>query len=113
MRPIDLLDDCRDAGRVVDAVQAHGVQGQALLAVAVAPGVGLGLATGDHVWAVPCDDDVATETVAAIEQKLHPRWVWWSAGTSNAAVHASVHIARCWDIAAVHRLLAGGWTAAG
>src|SRR6478735_7788401 len=87
VRPIDLLDECRDARCVVEVLQARGVQAQALLAVAVAPGVGLGLATDDYVWAVPCDDDVATDTVAAIEQKLHPRWVWWSAGTSSAAVH--------------------------
>ena len=37
-----------------------------------------------------------------------PRWVWWSArGTAAPFVSAGLRPAACWDLAAVHRLLAG------
>ncbi|WP_407659758.1 DNA polymerase, partial [Kineococcus indalonis] len=47
--------------------------------------------------------------VARLERLLRPRWTWWSAaGTAAPLVRAGVHLARCHDVAAVHRLLAGG-----
>ena len=52
--------------------------------------------------------EVALAEVGHIEASLGPRWVWWSA-PSVAAVLGAVPIARCWDLAAVHRLLHGGW----
>jgi DNA polymerase-1 len=54
--------------------------------------------------------DVAADEIARIEADVGPRWVWWSA-PSVAAVLAAVPIARAWDVAAVHRLLHGGWRA--
>jgi DNA polymerase-1 len=37
--------------------------------------------------------------------------VWWSIETATMLVDAGVWIGACWDIAVVHRLLAGGWRA--
>ena len=36
-----------------------------------------------------------------------PRWVWWSRETAARFVQAGVRPSSCWDLAAVHRLLAG------
>ncbi len=52
--------------------------------------------------------DVTIDDVRALEAELAPRWVWWSAA-STAAVLDAVPIGRAWDLAAVHRLLRGGW----
>jgi DNA polymerase I len=47
--------------------------------------------------------------VARIETERHPRWVFWSAQTgANPLVSNGIHLNRCWDIAEVHRVLAGG-----
>ena len=56
----------------------------------------------------PQSVDVAD--VRRIESTIGPRWVWWSA-PSVGAVLADVAIARAFDLAAVHRLLHGGWRA--
>lgn len=40
------------------------------------------------------------------------RWVWWSArDAASALVAGGVDVDRSWDVAEVHRLLAGGWRA--
>ncbi len=94
-----------------------------LLAVAVAPGVGLGLATLAG-WStslpstsLPAADDAGVRTddlaaaVAGLEAALRPRWVWWSQATAAPLVAAGVRLAACWDLVSVHRLLFGGWRA--
>ncbi|SDO80014.1 DNA polymerase-1 [Pedococcus dokdonensis] len=49
---------------------------------------------------------------AELEAAGDVRWVWWSAGADAAALAgAAVPVARCWDVAEAHRLLAGGWEA--
>ena len=53
---------------------------------------------------------VDTADVRHIESTIGPRWVWWSA-PSVGAVLDDVTIARAFDLAAVHRLLHGGWRA--
>jgi len=53
-------------------------------------------------------EDVAT-VVGRIERQEHPRWVWWSKDTAAALVADDIRPVRCWDLAAVHRLLVGGW----
>jgi DNA polymerase I len=38
------------------------------------------------------------------------RFVWWAAAPdASALVAAAVPVARCWDVAEAHRLIAGGW----
>ncbi len=49
--------------------------------------------------------------VAAVEAALRPRWVLWSAKTSLILARAGIRVALAWDLAAVHRLLFGGWLA--
>lgn len=47
------------------------------------------------------------------EAAQHPRWLVTSAGDARVALLAAgVRVDRCWDVAEVHRLLHGGWTAA-
>ncbi|HEY8527080.1 MAG TPA: DNA polymerase [Acidimicrobiales bacterium] len=68
-------------------------------AAAAAP-VELGLDAGDRAAAIA--------GLAAVERELRPRWVWWSNETARALVDGGLRVAACWDLAAVHRLLAGG-----
>lgn len=49
--------------------------------------------------------------VARGDEKIRPRWVVWSQETARQLVRREVRVATCWDIAAVHRLLFGGWRA--
>jgi DNA polymerase-1 len=85
-----------------------------LVGLAVAPGLALGLATETGAWAVRPGPDGAPELareVSRIDRELRPRWVVWSGQTATMLTAAGVRLATCWDIAAVHRLLAGGWRA--
>ena len=76
-----------------------------LLGVATAPDVGIAVAGGGRSCVLA---DVAA--ARSIEAELAPRWTWWSTA-GVASFVAAVRIARCWDLAAVHRLLYGGWRA--
>ena len=55
--------------------------------------------------------ETSLREVAAADAESRPRWVVWSPATASACVSAGVRLATCWDIAAVHRLLFGGWRA--
>jgi DNA polymerase-1 len=103
-----------------------------LVAVAVGAGVGAGLATRTAIphdaashEAAP-DDAIAPDAgavtiavatadaaavVRAVDEALRPRWVWWSIDTAAALVAAGTRVATCWDVAAVGRLIDGGWRA--
>jgi DNA polymerase I len=54
---------------------------------------------------------VSAEAVMAADAELRPRWAIWPDGTAQHLVSAGVRLATCWDIAAVHRLMFGGWRA--
>ena len=79
--------------------------------MAVAPQVGLGLASAEGRLSVPADVDAAATVVRVVEGTLRPRWVWWSNATAATLVRAGVRVAMCWDVAAVGRLVFGGWRA--
>jgi DNA polymerase family A len=79
------------------------------VAVAVVPDIGIGLATMARSLAVPAADDEQATVVRNLEHALRPRWVWWSNETAATLVRAGVRVATCWDVAAVARLLFGGW----
>jgi DNA polymerase I len=83
------------------------------VALAIAPGAGLGLATAatGPVPVIAPGDGEATAVVAELDRTLRPRWVWWSGETAAVLVAAGVRVATCWDVAAVGRLLFGGWRA--
>ena len=49
--------------------------------------------------------------IGLIEEALCPRWLFWSGDTAARLLEGGVRVARCWDLAAVHRILTGGWRA--
>ncbi len=49
--------------------------------------------------------------VGVVEEALRPRWVLWSNEAAIDLGKAGVRVATAWDVAAVHRLLFGGWAA--
>ena len=96
------------AGRLRQAGIARGD----LVGLAVAPGrttapvgtVAVAVSS-DAGWIVTADE------VAAADASLRPRWVTWSGETVARLCGRGVRLATSWDIAAVHRLLFGGWLA--
>lgn len=67
--------------------------------------------TEDYVWGTEAISDELFERLAALDQEITPRWVMWSQSTAAALLSRGLRCSRSWDIAAVHRLLVGGWTA--
>jgi DNA polymerase-1 len=51
------------------------------------------------------------EQVRAADAAIRPRWVAWPDETYRTLVANGVRLATGWDLAAVHRLLHGGWRA--
>ena len=92
---------------LVTSLRQAGVNRGDLVALVVSPAFELGLAAGDGSWAVA---GVAAE-VGRADEELRPRWVLWSGQTAVRLDAAGVRLATCWDIAAAHRLLFGGWRA--
>ena len=84
-----------------------GVGSGDLVAVAIAPGVGIGLAVHGRTTCLATADP--TSLVADIEARIGPRWCWWGRDTADLLVADGVSVARCWDVLTVHRLLHGGW----
>lgn len=81
-----------------------------LLALCVVDGLGAGVATpGGASGFIATNELVAV--VESLERELEPRWVCWSNDTAAALGRLGVRLARSWDVAAVHRLIAGGWRA--
>jgi DNA polymerase-1 len=76
--------------------------------LAVAPDGTVGIAVGDRT--VPLDAG-ALPHLAQLDAEVRPRWVCWGPDTAAALVAHGVRLATCWDVAAVHRLLFGGWRA--
>jgi DNA polymerase-1 len=98
-----------DPSNATDALRALGVERGTLVGVAFAPGGIAGLALGATLFSL--DRDAADECIATIDVEIRPRWVLWSGDTAAALVAHGVRLTTCWDVAAVHRLLAGGWRA--
>ncbi len=78
-----------------------------LVAVAIAPDVGAAVVHHDGRTET-FDLREAPQRLAAIEA-TGARWVWWDKETAAALIGMAVVPSRCWDLAAVHRLLVGGW----
>ncbi len=93
---------------VATALAAAGVARGELVGLAVG-GTAAVLATADAEFSVTVADLAAT--LAAAEAVLRPRWVVWDEATTRALVASGARLATCWHLAAVHRLLAGGWRA--
>lgn len=80
-----------------------------MVAIARRRGVGVGVAVGQQRLAI--DEADADAVVKAIESTLAPRWLQWSSDTALQLHAAGLRLARGWDLAAVHRLLFGGFRA--
>jgi DNA polymerase-1 len=98
-----------DSGIVRELTDAGVGRGDPL-AVAHATDLGLALVTRSGVT-ILTDAGDAGGAIRAVEHGLRPRWVWWSGDTAAALVASGTRVAACWDIAAVHRLVFGGWRA--
>lgn len=94
---------------VVDALALSGVVERGIaIGVAMAPGVGVGLApVGAAEIAVAAQDPAPI--LDAIETALRPRWTTWSPDTAHTFVTAGIRVATCWDVATTYRMLAGRW----
>jgi DNA polymerase I len=111
--------------------QAGAARGD-LVGLVVAPALGFGVATATRAWPVagPAAAGAAAAGAAAAgaaaagpavaglaaeigraDEVLRPRWAVWSGQTAAQLTDAGVRLATCWDIAAAHRLLFGGWRA--
>ncbi|HXP53990.1 MAG TPA: DNA polymerase [Streptosporangiaceae bacterium] len=119
---------------VMAKLRQAGVSRGDLVGLAVAPGPVLGLATSTAVWAEPSaggpdgdalggldgdalggpDGDALgglAGQLRRIDRELRPRWVVWSGETAATLTAQQVRLSTSWDVAAVHRLLFGGWRA--
>ena len=47
--------------------------------------------------------------VATVEDAFRPRWVLWGRDIEAVLVEGGLRVSKCWDVAAVQRLLVGGW----
>ena len=100
---------------MLDLLTEVGVRPGDPVALVVEPGAGIGVAVSGAAWSVAgVEMGLAApplSVVAAVEAALRPRWVLWSAKTSLILARAGIRVAIGWDLAAVHRLLFGGWLA--
>ncbi|HTU75413.1 MAG TPA: DNA polymerase [Trebonia sp.] len=78
--------------------------------------VGLAVTAGGTIAVASPADPAAgwiatADEIAAADGEMRPRWVTWSGEAAARLTAAGVRLATCWDVAAVHRLLFGGWRA--
>ncbi|HEV3288771.1 MAG TPA: hypothetical protein VG123_07240, partial [Streptosporangiaceae bacterium] len=91
--------------------QAGAARGD-LVGLVISPALGLGVATAERAWPVATGTGAALAAeVGHADEALRPRWAVWSGQTAAYLVVGGIRLATCWDIAAVHRLLFGGWRA--
>jgi DNA polymerase I len=95
---------------VVAALRRAGAAAGGLVALVVGRDGGCAMAVANGAPAITVAGG-GGDVIAAVEEELHPRWVVWSGATADTLVSQGVRIARCWDLAAVHRLVFGGWRA--
>ena len=98
-----------DPDAAVTALRAAGATRGALVGLAVSPSGVIGLALGETLLALECNS--STAALGRLHDELRPRWVCWSNATATALLSHGTRLATSWDVAAVHRLLCGGWRA--
>ena len=95
---------------LVTSLRQAGVNRGDLVGLVISPTLGLGLATADRAWPVAVGAGLAAE-VGRVDEALRPRWAVWSGQTAARLAADGERLATCWDVAAAHRLLFGGWRA--
>ncbi len=101
--------DIPDPAAATAAVLANGAGRGTSIGLAVAADGTTGLTVGDVLLTTPAG--LGPACVLAIDREVRPRWIVWSPDTAAALAAHGVRVATCWDVAAVHRLLTGGWRA--
>jgi DNA polymerase I len=102
---------------LVTSLRQAGVDRGDLVGLVISPAAGLGVATAGRAWpTAPAAGLTAPAAglaaqIGRADQTLRPRWAVWSGQTAAHLVAGGVRLATCWDIAAAHRLLFGGWRA--
>jgi len=99
----------RSPSEVLDALALAGAGRGVLVALVVAPDSGAALAVAGNTFAL--HPDVTAEAIGLTDREMRPRWVLWNASTSSALLRHGVRLSTSWDLAAVHRLVRGGWRA--
>jgi DNA polymerase I len=89
----------------VDVLSLGGVRRGEFAGLAVRPDGGIVVATAAG------EIEASVAEVGLAEAAVRPRWVMWSQETAQQLAARGVRLATCWDVAAVHRLLFGGWRA--
>jgi DNA polymerase I len=90
---------------LVAALERAGARAGELVGLSVAAdGTAVAAADGAE-W------EISVADIAAADEKIRPRWAVWSQDTARALTGQGIRLATCWDVAAVHRLLYGGWRA--
>jgi DNA polymerase I len=102
---VELVGDNWRVSDLVAALEVAGVGAGELVGLTVAADGGVVVAAGGGEWGVSVAD------VGLTDEKIRPRWVVWSQETAQLLVGRGVRLATCWDVAAAHRLLFGGWRA--
>jgi DNA polymerase I len=101
---------------LVTSLSQAGVARGDLVGLVVSPASCLGVATAQRAWSAAASAGLAAEFGRA-DAQLRPRWAVWSGQTAAHLVGegggeaGGIRLATCWDIAAAHRLLFGGWRA--
>lgn len=101
--------EIRSFKQAIDELRVAEVTTGSFVGLAVGGGRTAGLATPSTTFTI--DDAEAAHVIAQIDLELRPRWVLWSNATASTLLAAGTRLATCWDLAAVHRLLAGVWRA--
>jgi DNA polymerase-1 len=81
----------------------------AFLSLVLAGDAEVGLCAPAHAWSGSLSGVRHSELAARVEAEFRPRWIWWSNDTAADLIADGVRVATCWDLAAVHRVLFGGW----
>ena len=97
-------------GDVVASLRQAGAGRGDLVGLVVAPDLGLAVAAAGGAGPLPPGPD-AVAAIARADEVLRPRWVVWSGQAAVRLAGRGVRLATCWDVAAAHRLLLGGWRA--
>jgi DNA polymerase-1 len=92
---------------LVTRLRQAGVGRGDLVGLAVAPDGTVAVSTD----AVPAGWVGSAGELGVADDEVRPRWVTWSQEDAQRLVARGVRLSTCWDVAAVHRLLFGGWRA--
>lgn len=103
-----IVSQAAPAAELLADLRAAGVSRGDPVALAVGTN-GTGLWWGKGGRALEEASEAVVAALAAVEQELRPRWIWWSSRTTAAhLLRLGLRVAVCWDVAAVQRLLVGG-----